>query len=68
MTLEMTSVDSTAHNPYKDKEVIDISAVNPMLKNKNKNNGRENWNKLKKVLKSMFLLRQGDGRNKRNTH
>jgi hypothetical protein len=53
MTLEMTNVGSTAHHLYEDKEVIDMSAVNPMLKNKkNKNNGRKNWKTLKKVLKT----------------
>jgi len=52
MTLEMTSVGSNAYNPYEDTEVVDISAVNPMLKNKNKNNGRKNWNKLKQTLKT----------------
>jgi len=52
MTLEMTSVDGTAHNPDEDKEVIDISGVNPMLNNKNKNNGRKNWKKLKQVLET----------------
>jgi hypothetical protein len=53
MTLEMTNVGSTAHHLYEDKEVIDMSAVNPMLKNKkNKNNGRKNWKALKKVTKT----------------
>ena len=54
MTLEMTSVGSDVHHPCEDTEVIDMSAVNPMLENKNtnKNSGRKNWNKLKQALKT----------------